>query len=372
MVRFKKGHITIVIAVLFLTYYLMLIVRQKSEVFEFEKKNDLGGQDDSSHIREFKNHYTDEPVTEGLNPPIEEHKLIRPTLRISEKFSETIEKVKLKTVDNLEWQSNMCTPVYFLGGAKAGTTTIAMLLKHKAPDYQKYDPASQFADAGKEPCTAKSKFLKPAIYWSKFKACETTERHLFALDGCPTLYHEYQLEQVARRHPNAKFVMMIREPLTRTLSHINIYAVVNPKVKIESKDSKFYKGVKTVDGYATQMLEKAGSNGPRDLSHYDEIISTFLKYFDASQLLAVQMEHINDHAQEIVDDIMDHIGGQKYTVTPIQANNNGKREKYGRPNDELLRNLDESFADSRKNLREILNYEFTEWDEIRRDKYGFD
>ena len=49
-------------------------------------------------------------------------------------------------------KNNNLKIVTFLNGGKCGSTTLALLLKHKYPNYIEYDQNSIFIDAGKELC----------------------------------------------------------------------------------------------------------------------------------------------------------------------------------------------------------------------------
>ena len=99
-----------------------------------------------------------------------------------------------------KWQNPNCKPVYFIGGGKSGSTTLATLLKHASPNFTKYDEFGQFSRSGKEPCWAadnKISVFTPEKYWQLFPDCSDPKNRLvspdlglkpkplFNLDACP-------------------------------------------------------------------------------------------------------------------------------------------------------------------------------------------
>ncbi|XP_075239473.1 uncharacterized protein LOC142335029 [Convolutriloba macropyga] len=69
------------------------------------------------------------------------------------------------------WANQCCRTVYFLGGGKCGSTSLALLLKHNMSSLDHFDPTSGFADGGKEPCWALTAGNERDFY-SKFKQCQ--------------------------------------------------------------------------------------------------------------------------------------------------------------------------------------------------------
>ena len=219
------------------------------------------------------------------------------------------------------WSSDICTPLYFLGGGKAGSTTLAMLLKHGAPSYATWDPNGQFADSGKEVCWAESGSTSRG-YWRHFQGCTTSKRKLFALDACPRYYSDTHLSRIARVHPNAKFIMLVREPANRIVSHLNDHALrYGVSFEFESRFKQVIQGKHSLEW---------------ELSQYSKMLQTFLKYFDSNQILIVKTEDLNAYTKEIVSEIMKHIGGTNKEITPIESNRLNKRSGYRRPSSSAL------------------------------------
>mmetsp|Transcript_4594 Transcript_4594/g.6138 ORF Transcript_4594/g.6138 Transcript_4594/m.6138 type:complete len:391 (+) Transcript_4594:298-1470(+) len=255
------------------------------------------------------------------------------------------------------WSRLSCEPVYFLGGGKAGTTTLATLLKHSPPKYEKWDPKGQFSDAGKEVCWASSGHPgTPQSYWGRFRQCVPDEafvRKRFALDGCPRTWKDSQLKTIAMVHPHTRFLMLVRDPVDRLISHVNLLHLLpsgggrGPGNNVDKKYEKYLDGGQmSISGMST------------DLSKYDRILKNFLRYFDSDQLLIIPTAALKTHAQEVLDDVMHHIGGERIIVPEaIETNNNYQKKNYARPSESMRRRLDEYYQPVRNYVQEAVGDE---------------
>ncbi|XP_075239470.1 uncharacterized protein LOC142335026 [Convolutriloba macropyga] len=70
------------------------------------------------------------------------------------------------------WNNTCCKTVFFIGSGKCGSTSLALLLKHKISDnYQTFDYSSGIADGGKEPCLGTKSKMDEGEFYSKFRGC---------------------------------------------------------------------------------------------------------------------------------------------------------------------------------------------------------
>lgn len=134
---------------------------------------------------------------------------------------------------NLAEDSFPCSAVYFWGGGKAGSTTLAALLKH-GYEGDAYDPNSEFIDSPKEICWAERRQilqrrqglgsgLDGLAKWRGMThghRCHPGNKH-FVLDACPRYNTREHAELIIEENPNAKFLMLIRNPVDRLISNIN-------------------------------------------------------------------------------------------------------------------------------------------------------
>ena len=309
------------------------IIQLESRIKNLESRI-LISESSESHIIISKNHSdeTSEPETHPESFPIENSALLTPKLIPTKKLapetsiSELLVPPTLKVTplsqkqitvkqshDFYKWQRKECIPVYFLGGGKCGSTTIAMLLKHQPPTYQTPKPTitNQFAAAGKEVCWVE-KIHSPEAYWQRFNGCSKTDgvrktlvqnelgdKKLFALDACPRTYTESHAKKIASVHPNAKFIMPVRDPVLRKISHLNDNMIRGH-------------GSKDIE----KLVKKTNSSGNvSGLSKFGKILGTFLKYFDSDQFIIVRNDALSKNTQQVVDDIFKFLGGEKQEVT---------------------------------------------------------
>lgn len=110
-----------------------------------------------------------------------------------------------------------CKVVAFANGGKCGSTTLAMLLKHRYPDYEAYDPASAFEDSPKEVCGHEY----------------TCRLRPFYLDACPKVMTDERMKRLYRYDPNASIVVFVRP------QHMSLLSLYNDKASsgVHSEDS---------------------------------------------------------------------------------------------------------------------------------------
>jgi len=278
----------------------------------------------------------------------------------------TIHKTKFPTLDEdyHGWNRKSCTPVYFLGGGKSGSTTLARLLKHAPPDFTEHDFYGQFASSGKEVCWAAKGVKKSEHYWAKFKGCDTptsfpttglpsTHTKLFALDACPRYYSSAHASKIASVHPHAKFIMLVRDPVTRSISHFNDLSI------------RFKKTNNITKRVFSMARDPDKEPFVYDLSNYSEILKMFLQYFNKEQILLVRSETLTEQYQEIVDDIMDFVGGERFSVEgggQIQGNVNRNDKKYNDASEASKCELWKRFKGVRRSLSGMVGYGFEEWE----------
>ena len=94
---------------------------------------------------------------------------------------------------------------FFCKWWQCGSTTLAMLLKHRPPDYDFYDKSGPFVDAGKELCL--------------LQVC--TEDHPWALDACPHTANEKTIRAWSLFEKETVVVVMFRPQEDALLSYYN-------------------------------------------------------------------------------------------------------------------------------------------------------
>jgi len=235
--------------------------------------------------------------------------------------------------------ASRCTLVSFWGSGKAGSTTMAMRLKHHAEIllHEMYDPHSGFVDGGKEICwglISSSEKSLPQFWNRSFPGClNSTNPNNFALDACPRYINQTHAARLACGNPNMKFLWMVRDPIERTISEVNDPLSVNKGILQTlgfGKKPNITQAV--VDKYIVNnvIVEKA---------RYDVWLDGFLTSFPGSQMMIIvsefQMFETVEEAQISLDGISDWLGTPRRKAFLLQANKGeGGRKganKYIRP-----------------------------------------
>ena len=102
-------------------------------------------------------------------------------------------------------------------------------------------------------------------------------------------------------YPNAKLVMLLRDPTLRTISEHNDEMIRGhqwggtKKSEVKSK---------------SEEKRRTLSSKALILSNYNSILKNFLKYYPPENILIVQSEFLQDkqHLQEILHAVQDHYG----------------------------------------------------------------
>ena len=257
-------------------------------------------------------------------------------------------------VDREQWRRmGCCDAAYFLGGEKAGSTTMAILLKHGPRDnYAHHDPESPFSHAGKEACWAdagRSAAARPALFYGKFPECVSKcgagEPRRVALDACPHYTSRAQAEAIACVHPDTRFIMLVREPVSRVVSRYNAQRV--------------RAGLRTpVDEYMRRLQRDPGWMESR-LSDYAHILESFLQFFDPEQIIVVHSSALSQdppELQKLMDVVCDHLGVAHRTVALIRSNDHSHKASsdYLHPSAALTAALQLELAPSVQRLYAML------------------
>jgi len=206
-------------------------------------------------------------------------------------------------------RANQCQAVYFWGGGKAGSTTLATYLKH-GEDGSAWDPSGEFVDAGKEVCWAES---GAARLWDRaFAECDS--EHWIALDACPRYRSRQQLTAILTKHPDAKFVMLVRDPVDRIVSHLN-------------DDCRRGGNCANIETRVRELLQRR--SGVRwELSQFGALLRVLLEAVPPSRVLIVRTEALSASSQDITDSVLAFVGATRNKQVRAHRSNNGRVAVY--------------------------------------------
>lgn len=237
-------------------------------------------------------------------------------------------------------------------------TTLARLLKnnHENTTIDEHH-VSQFIDLGKEVCWSFNKGGHERWLDLISKKC-SSEGHTFALDGCPRYWHPSHARTIVKHYPDeARFLMLVRNPIDRLVSHLN------DQYGWRGGSAKLPEGF--IDKVAKKMAKQQVSRKAGDvfgLSLFGRNLRNLLQVVnDPKQVLVIQMDAMKRDPQQVMDNVMDHIGGHRMKRVDAIHANNGKSKgvyEYQFVSDETTEELQEIFTNDVKLLESLLGRTF--------------
>lgn len=214
--------------------------------------------------------------------------------------------------------------VFFLGGGKSGSTTLATYLKHDPNNWTVWDPNGQFLEGGKEFCWSKSRRTKEQ-FWKHFST-QGSKTAVFALDACPQAVERAHFERMVKTFPNASYLMLVRDPVDRVISHMN---------DMNERNNR------NIDSLLKSQMN--GNQLAKRLSMFGNIIQNAYSVLPKHKILIIPSPEMTRRPQETIDKVMKHIGAQPKIVTLVEANKRKHRKTYQIPSDTTIKWLKNIF-----------------------------
>jgi hypothetical protein len=127
-------------------------------------------------------------------------------------------------------------------------------------------------------------------------------------------------QTILDHYPDAKFLMLVRDPMDRLVSHLN------DQHGWRGRNRSLPDGF--MDQAARKLLQQAASPTIQ-LSMFGQNLQSLLQVVkDPRQILVIQTDALKRNAQQVVDDVMEHIGGKRKMVDTIHANNGKQKNGY--------------------------------------------
>jgi len=178
-----------------------------------------------------------------------------------------------------------------IGSQKCGTTWLF--------DKLKMHPRMYFP-MGKEPGYWNDNFYKGQVYRQIYNGRmngTVVKLNNYVCGEMSTLYSimpPEQIENLCKHHPNIKLILMVRNPVERAWSAINMHYKFN---NMDISELTEEKAIKAITGAKTAKL-----------GQYDVIIKKWLKFYQKEQLQIIFFDDIQTKYQEILRDVSKHIG----------------------------------------------------------------
>ena len=216
--------------------------------------------------------------------------------------------------------------VFFIGGGKSGSTTLATYLKHDPNNWKVWDPNGQFLESGKEVCWALTGQPKQ-LFWNKFKTLGSRTANI-ALDACPRAVEKMHLERMARAFPNASYLMLVRDPVDRVISHMNDM-IDRGHMKVN------------IDDLLRRSMQKYSL--PVRLSMFGEILQNAYSIIPKNKILIIPNQDLKREPQATIDKVLKHIGANPKNITLVEANKRKDTNTYQIPSSSTLKWLHDMF-----------------------------
>ncbi len=245
-------------------------------------------------------------------------------------------------------------------------------------------------DIGKEPCSDNRKEFETWKALSQRSVCRAVDHDnnndnmdrqmpTHILSGCPrhtTVSNAQQIMRVAREnkeHSHPTFLMLIRDPIDRLVSHLNddvrrggrqfvvdkqagAFAKTWSRATAKSKNNNLRGSSMSLNLYSRLSLQ----------GHALKNLLDVVK--DPSMILIVPMESMKINPQGVVDAVMDHVGGDRWSYdekedTVLNRGNSTEGYKYQYLSDGTRDALRDIFREDVQLLESLVgkNFSWSSW-----------
>lgn len=174
------------------------------------------------------------------------------------------------------------------------------------------------------------------------------------------LFHPAGAERMAQAIPDAKLVVLLRNPVKRAISH-HLHMVWEGHEPIEDIDKALDLESSRLSGIEAQLLADPTlvSRPHQHFSymargHYADQLERLFAHFDRDQVLVMATETMTGNSESSMDTIQTFLGLEPNPVTAL-----GKRNASAsfKPRAETIERLEAEFAESNKRLADLLDIE---------------
>jgi hypothetical protein len=188
-----------------------------------------------------------------------------------------------------------------------------------------------------------------------------TGTRLVVGEGSPYyLFHPHAPHRIAESLPNAKLIVMLRDPVARAYSHHQY------EVAWGHEDLPFEEAIEReperLEGEFQRLLDEPLYNSFPHLHHsylargrYEEQLRVWLSLFPREQMLILESEKFYEDPQQVFDQALAFVGLPAFTLTSREQHN---ACRYPDLDDDVRRRLEEYYAEPNERLSELLGIEF--------------
>ncbi|NIQ15213.1 MAG: sulfotransferase [Candidatus Dadabacteria bacterium] len=286
-----------------------------------------------------------------LRPTLTKHKRIH-------NFTVGIHNIYCKLTGGL----HLLPDFYILGAAKSGTSSLYEYLIQHPSIHSAFTKEPRFFDKyyfkgldwyKVQFPTKFQKFFAENLLNKKFMTGESTVRYLD---------HPFAPERIKKATPNAKFIILLRNPIDRAFSHYTMMEHKN-KEDLSFDEAILKESERTREEFV--MMEKDANYYSSEYYHhayldrgiYYKKIEKWFKVFPKEQFLIIQSEEFFKNPNEVYQQIIKFLGLPDWKLKNYSIVGPGKYKKQKISN-ETRKKLTEFFKPHNERLFELLHKKF--------------
>ena len=256
------------------------------------------------------------------------------------------------------WPEKRVLPkIFIIGAQKSGTTTLyALLRQHPFLIRPKFKEPFFFGNDDRFQRGLTS-YLPNFPTVRQMRIAESKTKHTCMSIDATTNYldHEKAAERIKTLVPDAKIIVLLRNPIVRAHSHYkmavrNGLEQLNFAEALEKEDERIRQGANSIHNYCTQRL------GYRTRGEYARLLPPWLKTFDQKKLLILCAEDFflnTEISYNTVLNFLDLPSQEGIAFTPYNISPDKKI-----PDEKSMRFLASYFEPWNKKLEMLLNRKF--------------
>lgn len=247
-----------------------------------------------------------------------------------------------------------------LGAQKAGTSTLTGLLKQHPSIFSPFLKEIHYFDGGMNP---DQDYFKYDENWYKahFPLKESSKKDQITFEASPFyLFHPLCPARIHQVLPNAKFIVLLRDPVERAISHYFHSA------RKGWEKRPFLQAIKEEDELIKKIFQNQDFQNPyfRVFSYksrglYAQQLSRYFQYFEQEQFLILKSEEFFTEPSKTLKQIFEFLNIEsEFVPKNLKARNSGYNKEYEEIDLEAYQYLRKYFEEPNQKLSEMMGRDF--------------
>lgn len=200
----------------------------------------------------------------------------------------------------------------------------------------------------------------PTRTWARSVEARTG-RPMFCFDACPYyLFHPFAVERMAQALPDAKVMVMLRDPVRRAESHYH-HSVSHGHEDLDFREALAREQERMVG--EVERMEQDWSYWSHHHEHhsylakglYAEQLERLFRFYDRDQVMVIQSEEFYRNPNGVLADVTGWLGLPEVTLA---RNDDRNGHDYRKMDEEMRRHLIELYREPNEQLYDLLGRRF--------------